>query len=109
MKRVPLGSGLLLAGVAALGVLVAAVWFGFLDVSADFFTRLNVVLLILLFVFAVLGGAFVGMLLTHRLLGNREFTPLERIIMETSAEVKSLGRRLAALEDALLKEPPKMR
>lgn len=107
--KVPLSWFILLGAVAVLGVLVALLSYGVIEVSGLLYALSNVVLLTLLFVFAVLGGAFAGMLMTHRLLADREFSPMERTVLETNAEVKALGKRLAAIEDALARDPLKPR
>ncbi len=51
-----------------------------------------------LLVFGVVGGAFVGMLLAHRMLANRDFTPFERATLETLAAIQA---RLDGLERRL--------
>jgi hypothetical protein len=99
--KIPLPYILLLATVIVLGAVVALVWFNFLTVSAIFFELTNIVLLSLLFVFAALGGAFVGMLMTHRMLANREFSPTERTVLEINAEIRAVSKRLEAMEEKL--------
>lgn len=59
------------------------------------FLGVNAASLFILLVFGVIGGAFVGMLLAHRILANREFSPFERTVMEGLAEIRE---RLDALE-----------
>lgn len=59
------------------------------------FLGVNVASVLTLLVFGVIGGAFVGMLLAHRILANREFTPFERRVMESLEEIRT---RLAELE-----------
>lgn len=59
------------------------------------FLGVNAASLFILLVFGVIGGAFVGMLLAHRILANREFTPFERTVMEGLAEIRA---RLDQLE-----------
>lgn len=59
------------------------------------FLGVNVASVLILLVFGVIGGAFVGMLLSHRILANREFTPYERRILESLEELKT---RLDAIE-----------
>lgn len=52
-----------------------------------------------LLVFGVLGGAFVGMLLAHRILSNREFTPFERTVLESLADIRERIERLEAQDE----------
>lgn len=59
------------------------------------FLGVNAASLFILLVFGVIGGAFVGMLLAHRILANREFSPFERTVLESLADIKD---RLAELE-----------
>lgn len=59
------------------------------------FLAVNAASLFILLLFGVIGGAFVGMLLAHRILANREFTPFERTMMEGLAEIRA---RLDQLE-----------
>lgn len=59
------------------------------------FLGVNVASLLILLVFGVIGGAFVGLVLAHRILANREFTPFERRMLESLDEIKT---RLDALE-----------
>lgn len=103
--RVPFSWITLLLAVGVVGAIFGLMWFQVIEVSALFFALTNVVVLTLVFVFAVLGGAFAGMLMTHRMLANREFSPVERTILETHAEVKALGKRLEALEAAMERPP----
>lgn len=59
------------------------------------FLGVNAASFFILLLFGVFGGAFVGMLLAHRILANREFTPYERTVMESLADIRD---RLDALE-----------
>ena len=59
------------------------------------FLGVNVASVLILLTFGVIGGAFVGMLLAHRILANREFTPFERRVLESFEEIRT---RLDALE-----------
>lgn len=59
------------------------------------FLGVNVASVVILLVFGVIGGAFVGMLLAHRILAAREFTPFERRVLESLEEIRT---RLASLE-----------
>jgi hypothetical protein len=53
------------------------------------FLGVNVASLLILLVFGVIGGAFVGLVLAHRILANREFTPFERRMLESLEEIKT--------------------
>jgi hypothetical protein len=59
------------------------------------FLGVNVASVLILLTFGVIGGAFVGMLLAHRILANREFTLFERRVLENLEEIRT---RLDALE-----------
>lgn len=59
------------------------------------FLGVNVASVLILLVFGVIGGAFVGMVLAHRILANREFTPFERTTIENLAAIRE---RLDAIE-----------
>lgn len=59
------------------------------------FLGVNAASFFILLLFGVFGGAFVGMVLAHRILANREFTPYERTVMESLADIRD---RLEALE-----------
>lgn len=106
MKRLPISWLVIFFTLGILGLVIGLVWFNVIELSVDWFLTLNIVAVTLVFTFAVLGGAFAGMLMTHRMLANREFSPVERTILETHAEVKALGKRLASLEDELRARPP---
>jgi MFS superfamily sulfate permease-like transporter len=97
MRRLPavyvvtLGSLLLIAGftlVVSFGVPPFDGWQTFL--------LSQVVGAFTLLVFGVVGGAFVGMLLAHRMLASREFTPFERATLESLEEIGARLRRLEA-------------
>ena len=59
------------------------------------FLGVNAASFFILLLFGVFGGAFVGMVLAHRILANREFTPYERTVLESLADIRD---RLDALE-----------
>jgi len=75
--------------------------------STGVFVLANLVGAIILIVFGVIGGAFVGMLLAHRVLSNTEFTPFERTMLSGLDEMRE---RLAAIERRLdLEETKRLR
>jgi len=82
--------------LALIGLIPALAWFGVPPFnSLPLFLATQVAAILILLVFGVIGGAFVGMLLAHRILANREFTPFERRVMESLEEIRT---RLDALE-----------
>lgn len=84
--------GLLLA----LGVVVALISFSVppFDNLSTFILTTSISVLAYM-VFGILGGLFVGMVIAHRVLANRSFTPFEREVLESLAEIRE---RLEALE-----------
>jgi membrane glycosyltransferase len=96
------------AYVAALAV-VAAI-FAFTALTAlGVVTLESVSLLLFNFVFqvfavtvlAALGGVFLGMVLAHRMLSSRGFTPFERELLQALAEVRTELQRMQARDEAL--------
>lgn len=99
MRRPPRAYVVLLGGLALLASFVALVYVGvppFDNFQVFIFSQVLGVVLVVLF--GVLGGAFVGMLLAHRILANREFSPFERIVLERLAQQ---GERLDSIEKRL--------
>lgn len=93
--------------LAALGaiVLIAALWlltwFGVPPFdNIQVFILTNVIGFFAILVLGVLGGAFVGLILAQRIFGAREFSPFERAVMESLAELK------VRVEDIEKKLPP---
>lgn len=85
-----------IAVVALLALVPALAYVGvppFNNVSV--FLGVNAASLFILLVFGVIGGAFVGMVLAHRILANRDFTPYERTVLENLQQIRD---RLDALE-----------
>lgn len=62
--------------------------------SVGVFVVTNLFAVLLLMVFGVIGGAFVGMLLAHRMLSSREFSPFERTVITGIEELREGQRRL---------------
>lgn len=96
MKRPPTSYVAVIVALVAIAVLFALVAFGvppFDNFAVFVFTQLAGALVLL--VFGVIGGAFVGMIVAHRILANREFSPFERSVMEGLADIRE---RLDALE-----------
>lgn len=89
MKRLPPAYLVAIATLVVLAALVALVGFGVppFDNFAVFIVS-QVAGALTLLVFGVIGGAFVGMVLAHRILANREFTPYERTVLERLEEIR---------------------
>lgn len=58
-----------------------------------------------LLVLGVLGGAALGMLLAHGILSSRSFTPFERSVMESLADIRARLDRLEAAQEASRVQP----
>lgn len=106
MKRLPGVYIVTLGGLLLIGVFTLLVSFGVPPFDGlQTFVLGQVVGAFTLLVFGVVGGAFVGMLLAHRMLANREFTPFERATLEGIADVQdrleSLEARVKAREEEL--------
>lgn len=95
-------AALLLVGL--LFALIAASAAGLLTVESLFLLLVNYVFQIFaVTVLAALGGVFLGMVLAHRILASRGFTPFERELLQTMAEVKTELQRIQA-RDAEVRE-----
>lgn len=107
MRRPPAAYIMLLVALLVVGVVAALIFFGVppFDNIATFVvtTAIGFVLLLIL---GVVGGAFLGMLLAHRMLANREFTPFERTVLESLQDIRT---RLDALEKREKEPPPQAR
>lgn len=88
-----------LAAIAVVALLALVPALAYMGVppfnNTAIFLGVNAASFFILLLFGVFGGAFVGMVLAHRILANREFTPYERTVIESLAEIKE---RLDALE-----------
>lgn len=88
-----------LAAIATLFLLALIPALAYLGVppfnNTAVFLGVNVASVMILLTFGVIGGAFVGMVLAHRILANRDFTPYERTVLESLAAIRE---RLDALE-----------
>ena len=91
-----------LAVVAAVFAFVALTALGVVTVQSVFLLLLNYVFQVFaVTVLAALGGVFLGMVLAHRMLASRGFTPFERELLETMADLRTELQRLQARDDAL--------
>jgi len=71
------------------------------------FLIFNATAIIALLISGVVGGVFVGMLLAQRILGNREFTPFEKTVLQSLHDVQE---RLDRLEEKTgQSDEPKLR
>jgi Na+/H+ antiporter NhaC len=101
--RLPKTYVIVLAGLLLFASVLFLVYRGVppFDTVAVFVTT-SLSAVIVLMVFGIIGGAFVGMLLAHRLLAAREFSPFERSVLAGLDEVRENQRvtmeRLTALE-----------
>lgn len=87
-----------------LGLFTGLSAFGLLTVESLFLLLVNYVFQIFaVTVLAALGGVFLGMVLAHRMLASRGFTPFERELLGTLADVKTELQRLQA-RDAEVQE-----
>lgn len=101
MKRLPASYVVSIVVLGALAILVALVAFGVrpFDNLAVFILS-SIASALILLVLGVIGGAFVGMLLAHRILFNREFSPFERTVIESLADIRARLERLEAEKKA---------
>lgn len=99
MKRPPASYLVILGVLVAIGLLVTLTFLGIPPFdNLQVFILTSVVGFFTLLVLGVVGGAFVGMLLAHRILANRQFTPFERTVLEGIEDVRA---RIDALEKRL--------
>lgn len=112
MKRPPTPFLVGLASIVAVALLSALVTLGVPPFdSIQVFLIGQVTGFFTLLVLGVLGGAAVGMLVAHGILSNRDFTPFERSVMESLADIRARLDRLEAAsgaphEDARGEAPP---
>ncbi|HWH09414.1 MAG TPA: hypothetical protein VNX21_09450 [Candidatus Thermoplasmatota archaeon] len=99
MKRPPAAYVAVLAVLAVIGLMMTLTFYGVPPFdNLQLFILTNVVGFFTLLVLGVVGGAFVGMLLAHRILASRQFTPFERTVLQGIEDVRA---RLDALEKRL--------
>lgn len=101
--RIPVGLVTVSLVLLATGAFVALAWLGVIPLESWFLFVLNQILsLVAVALLAAIGGIFLGMLLAHRMLATREFSPVERAMMESAQDVKALRERMERLEENLL-------
>ena len=83
--------GLLLA--IEIAILVGAV--NPYDVVTFFF--IMVAALVVIAVLAIIGAAFLGLYVSHRILATRDFTPFEQEMLHMADEVKRLSEKVDAV------------
>ena len=95
------------------GLLVAielAILFGVVnpyDVVTFFF--IMVAALVVIAVLAVIGAAFLGIYISHRILSARDFTPFEQEMLRMADEVRKLSEKVDAISRELKNEDPPKR
>ena len=95
------------------GLLVAielAILFGVVnpyDVVTFFF--IMVAALVVIAVLAVIGAAFLGIYISHRILSTRDFTPFEQEMLRMADEVRKLSEKVDAISRELKPEDPPKR
>lgn len=95
MKRPPASWLVVFGAIVLIAVLSGLVSFGVPPFdNVQVFILGQVAGLFTLLVLGVLGGAAVGMLVAHRILSNRDFTPFERSVLEGIADIRERLDRL---------------
>lgn len=99
MRPPPARYLVILGALALLGIFLTLTFLGVPPFdNLALFIFANVAGFFTLLILGVVGGAFVGMLLAHRMLATRQFTPFERSVLEGIEDVRG---RLDALEKRL--------
>lgn len=95
--RLPKRFWLALGLVALVALFIGLSAFGLFTVESLFLLLVNYVFQVFaVTVLAALGGVFLGMLMAHRMLASRGFTPFERELLQTLADVKTELQKLEA-------------
>ncbi|HEX2022215.1 MAG TPA: hypothetical protein VHH36_05845 [Candidatus Thermoplasmatota archaeon] len=96
-RALPMPFWLVLLALGVLASLVALVAFGVppFDNLATFLVTGSIAVLVYL-IFGVIGGFFAGMVVAHRVLASREFTPFEREVLESLSELRERLDRMEA-------------
>ncbi len=98
MRRIPLRYVLwtvVLLTLVALGLGTATGLIPFSTLLANFVAF--VFWLVLIAVLAVIGGVFLGMLLAHRLISERDFTPFEKEMLKMREDVKAVREEISEI------------
>lgn len=95
-----------IAALAVVGLLfafIALTALGVITVESVFLLLINYVFQVLaVTVLAALGGVLVGMVMAHRMLATRRFTPFERELLETLTQVRAQLAKREALDRELM-------
>ncbi len=101
-RRLPASYVMILVALVAAGVYIALSLAGVIPIENLFVLMVQYTLaFIMLMVLGVVGGVFLGMVVAHRMLAERDFTPVERLTIETHAAVKEIRERLDAIDSRL--------
>lgn len=102
MRRFPFGYVAALIGIGGVALLFLLLVTQVIAIdSLVFFLYGNVLAFVALMLLAALGGAFVGMLVAQRIFSSREFTPLERSLVEALASMKEMRDTLREVDERL--------
>ncbi len=112
-KRVPVSYMLILVALVAAATYIVLSIMGVIPVEDLFVLMVQYTLtFFMLMVLGVVGGVFLGMVMAHRMLSAQDFTPVERLTIETHAAVKGMSEqmdvmasRLDRLEDGATDDP----
>lgn len=97
MKRPPAMYLLLLGALLIVAIIATLTYLGVRPFdSLSFFIATSAASFFVLLIAGVVGGVFVGMLIAHRILGNREFSPFERTVLQSLEDVRERLDRLEA-------------
>lgn len=99
MKRPPLTYFLVFGAILVVATLYALVHWAvppFDNFQVFIVSQLTSIFTLL--ILGILGGAAVGMLIAHRILSNRDFTPFERSVLESLSDIRERLDRLEGTE-----------
>jgi hypothetical protein len=94
-----------LVWLIVVGLLIAielSILFGIVnpyDVVTFFFIMVSA--LVVIAVLAIIGAAFLGIYISHRILSTQAFTPFEQEMLEMAEEVKRLSEKVDAISREL--------
>lgn len=95
MRRPPTAYLVVFGAIAVAAVLSILVYYGVPPFDAQpVWIFSNVMAFFTLLILGVLGGAAVGMLLAHRILSSRGFTPFEGGVLEALSDIRERLDRL---------------
>jgi Na+/H+ antiporter NhaC len=89
VKQLPASYVVILIALLVVATFATLVYLGIPPFdNASTFIVFSAAGVITLLIVGVVGGAFVGMLLAHRILGNREFSPFERDVLRSLQDMR---------------------